>query len=218
MRLSSRCPSSGSVACSPGPSGCLGLELLFVVVPYLLTVTHFAMWWGGWSPPAFLCRSAPAVRRSGRGGLEHAGASRAVASAALVLTATASRSSSASIAVASRSTRGSTRALARMARPVADLTTAALPGRATPHALFRSILIWAGVLAVSWMVLSRAERAGYLRPPVQMQTADDATLATAIMLAASVVWAFEGASDDVGLLRAQLLERLAAQPRVLACS
>ena len=30
----------------------LALELLFVVVPYLLTVTHFAMWWAGWSPPA----------------------------------------------------------------------------------------------------------------------------------------------------------------------
>src|SRR6185503_2710475 len=26
----------------------LALELLFVVIPYLLIVTHFAMWWGGW--------------------------------------------------------------------------------------------------------------------------------------------------------------------------
>ena len=30
----------------------LGLELLFVLVPYLLAVTHFAMWWGGRSAPA----------------------------------------------------------------------------------------------------------------------------------------------------------------------
>jgi hypothetical protein len=30
----------------------LAVELLFVMVPYLLTVTHFAMWWGGWSAPA----------------------------------------------------------------------------------------------------------------------------------------------------------------------
>ena len=30
----------------------LALELLFVITPYLLTVTHFAMWWGGSSPPA----------------------------------------------------------------------------------------------------------------------------------------------------------------------
>jgi hypothetical protein len=30
----------------------LGIEGLFVAVPYLLTVTHFAMWWGGLSAPA----------------------------------------------------------------------------------------------------------------------------------------------------------------------
>jgi hypothetical protein len=30
----------------------LAAELLFVVVPYLLTVTNYAMWWGGWSAPA----------------------------------------------------------------------------------------------------------------------------------------------------------------------
>ena len=30
----------------------LGFELLFVLVPYLLAVTHFAMWWGGRSAPA----------------------------------------------------------------------------------------------------------------------------------------------------------------------
>ncbi len=30
----------------------LGCELLFVVVPYLIAVTHFAMWWGGHSAPA----------------------------------------------------------------------------------------------------------------------------------------------------------------------
>ena len=30
----------------------LGLELTFAMIPYLVTVTHFAMWWGGWSPPA----------------------------------------------------------------------------------------------------------------------------------------------------------------------
>ena len=30
----------------------LALELGFAMLPYLVTVTHFAMWWGGWSPPA----------------------------------------------------------------------------------------------------------------------------------------------------------------------
>ena len=40
----------------------LPLELLFVVAPYLLTVTHFAMWWGGWSTPArFLLPVIPSL-------------------------------------------------------------------------------------------------------------------------------------------------------------
>ena len=30
----------------------LALELLFVLVPYLLTATSYAMWWAGWSAPA----------------------------------------------------------------------------------------------------------------------------------------------------------------------
>ncbi len=30
----------------------LALELLFVMVPYLLTATSYAMWWAGWSAPA----------------------------------------------------------------------------------------------------------------------------------------------------------------------
>ena len=30
----------------------LACELLFVIVPYLIVVTHFAMWWGGHSAPA----------------------------------------------------------------------------------------------------------------------------------------------------------------------
>ena len=49
----------------------LALELLFVVVPYLLTVTHFAMWWAGWSPPArFFAPMLAAVRRASGGGVD----------------------------------------------------------------------------------------------------------------------------------------------------
>jgi hypothetical protein len=200
----------------------LGLELLFVVVPYLLTVTHFAMWWGGWSPPArFFAAMLPlfAVPGAVAWSTIEGRASRAVASAALVLTATASL-----IVVGidrgrlAFNTREAPALWLEWLGRVADLTTAApLWARDTDMPLFRSILIWAGVLAVSWMVLRRAERAGYLRLPVQMQTVTIATLATAIMLAASVVWAFEGASGRTSVSsELQLLERLAAQPRVLA--
>ena len=37
----------------------LALELLFVMVPYLLTATSYAMWWAGWSAPARF--ASPAV-------------------------------------------------------------------------------------------------------------------------------------------------------------
>ena len=36
----------------------LALELLFVVVPYLVTATSYAMWWAGWSAPARFASSA----------------------------------------------------------------------------------------------------------------------------------------------------------------
>ena len=45
--LVAREPSPGTRA-----SRRLALELLFIVLPYLLTATSYAMWWGGWSAPA----------------------------------------------------------------------------------------------------------------------------------------------------------------------
>jgi hypothetical protein len=71
----------------------LALELLFVIVPYLLTVTHFAMWWGGWSPPArFFAPVLPLLAVPAAIGwtmIEHR-ATRFLAAASLVLTALAS--------------------------------------------------------------------------------------------------------------------------------
>ena len=51
------CGVTGAVLMLRGRTGSAGsrrlaVELLFVVVPYLLTVTNYAMWWGGWSAPA----------------------------------------------------------------------------------------------------------------------------------------------------------------------
>ena len=68
----------------------LALELLFVMVPYLLTATSYAMWWAGWSAPARFANPAVLIlaipcavawsRIQNRG-------SRAVAAGALALTA-----------------------------------------------------------------------------------------------------------------------------------
>ena len=44
---------AGDVAPPPGLADRrLALELTFVMVPYLLTATSYAMWWAGWSAPA----------------------------------------------------------------------------------------------------------------------------------------------------------------------
>ncbi len=79
---------------APGSSGLadrrLALELLFVMVPYLLTATSYAMWWAGWSAPARFANPAVPIlaipcavawnRIQNR-------ASRAMAAGALALTA-----------------------------------------------------------------------------------------------------------------------------------
>ncbi len=50
------------LAAHTGPGRRLAAQLVFIAVPYVLTVTHFAMWWGGFSAPArFLVPLLPAL-------------------------------------------------------------------------------------------------------------------------------------------------------------
>src|SRR6185503_12368547 len=75
------------------PTRRLAVELLFVVTPYLLTVTHFAMWWAGWSPPArFFAPVLPlfAVPAAVAWTFAEHRAARVLASASLILTVCAS--------------------------------------------------------------------------------------------------------------------------------
>ena len=45
-----------------GPYRLLSAQLAFIALPYVLTVTHFAMWWGGFSSPArFLVPLLPSL-------------------------------------------------------------------------------------------------------------------------------------------------------------
>ena len=53
----SRLPACRRDGDATGDCGGSDLELLFVLVPYLLAVTHFAMWWGGRSAPATVLRA-----------------------------------------------------------------------------------------------------------------------------------------------------------------
>jgi hypothetical protein len=200
----------------------LALELLFVLVPYLLAVTHFAMWWGGWSAPArFFAPVLPLlavpagmfwVLASGR-------AERMLAAAGLVLTATAS----AVVVWVDRgrlafNTRDATALWLEWAGRLADLT-AATPrwARETDVPLFQAIAVWAGATVALWVLLRAAERSRHFARGCALGTLAAGLLALAAMGASSVVWALEGASGTTTTVsQLHLLERVAAEPRALA--
>jgi len=200
----------------------VALELVFVVVPYLLTVTHFAMWWGGWSPPArFFAPVLPlfVVPAAAAWLLMQGRVSRLLAWTALVLTAIAS----AVVIGIDRgrlafNTRDAPALWLDWAGRVADLTTAApLWARETDVPLFRAVAVWIAVTALGGIVLRFAEKSGRLRQPAALPTVMVAVLCLAVMIASSAVWAFEGATGR-STTRSQLLllETISAQPKVLA--
>ena len=195
----------------------LAIECLFVAVPYLLTVTHFAMWWGGWSAPArfaapvlplLVVPAAVCWARVSRS------RERALAIAALVFTAGAT---AAVVAVE----RG------RLAFNVRDTPALWLDwlSRSTdlPHALpwwtrggdlafFTDIAIWLAALIGAALVV-RAARAR-LPGRTAASLAYGWMLAVAVMLAATAVWAVRGVSGlNVTTGQLELLRAVARTPR-----
>ena len=200
----------------------LALELLFVVVPYLLTVTHFAMWWGGWSPPArFFAPILPlfAVPAAAAWTMMEGRVSRLIASTALVLTAVAS-----TIVVGvdrgrlAFNTRDAPALWLEWAGRVADLTSAApMWAREADLPLFRAILAWLVLLGGAWLLLRLADQSGRFADRVRLHTVAIASFALVAMMASSVVWAFEGSSGRaIVVSQLQLLESVASQDRFVA--
>ena len=199
----------------------LGLELLFVMLPYLLTVTHFAMWWGGWSPPARFFApvlpllAAPAAfawtRINGR-------ASRLFTVAALIATAMASL-----IVVSvdrgrlAFNTREAPALWLEWLGRVADLTSAApMWSRDADTPLFRAIGVWVALTAVAWATLRYLDRAQRLRPVV-FHTLAIGTMAVVAMTASSIVWALEGERGRSTVpSQLQLIQSIAANRRAAA--
>ena len=193
----------------------LAIEILFVTIPYLLAVTHFAMWWGGRSAPArfFAPVLLPMALPAAYFWAAHRGRTpRAAAAAALGVTIFAS-------AVLIFVDGG------RLAFNVRDapalwlewLTRAAdLPGalpawsRTRDLPLFRDTAIWVAAVAVAFALVRQAERRGLLRQRAALMTALCAALALASMGAVSTVWRVHGASG-VSTVPAQLdlLRRIA---------
>ena len=198
------------------------LEHLFILVPYLIVVTHFAMWWGGRSAPArffvpvLLWMAIPvavswaaAVRRS----------TRAVAVGALLFTGFAS-----AVLVLARDG-----LLAFNEREMSSLWLTWLNGsvdlasalpmwwRNDEVPLFRGIAVWAGGAVVAWMVLRGLERVPSLRDRTAFATIAVLVFAGAGSVAAAVSWRVQhttGGSPTSAQL--DLLRRLSGEPRVIA--
>jgi hypothetical protein len=200
----------------------LGLELLFVILPYLLAVTHFAMWWGGSSAPArFFVPVLPllAVPAALFWALASGRAERVLAGAALALTVSAS-------AVVVWVDRGRLAFNARdaaalwleWAGPVADLSAAApMWARGADGQLFRAIAVWLVVILGVWLGLRAADRSGRIPDRTAFGTLAAAALALGAMIASSVVWALVQAPGTTMIAsQLHLLERVAAEPRALA--
>lgn len=200
----------------------LGLELLFVIVPYLVVVTRFAMWWGGTSAPArffmpiLLIMSLPAavawmtIRSR---------ATRATAWAALAFTIFAS---GVLVLVGggrlAYNTREAYAAWLEWLNPAIDLGRA-LPAfwRGREVELFRDAAIWIAVLATGWLVLRAIERSPRLGGRTAFATATGAVYAVAAMAAAALVWTVSGGETrSVTPAQLQVLRRLGSEPRLLA--
>jgi hypothetical protein len=205
----------------------LGLELLFVVVPYLLAVTHFAMWWGGASAPGrFFAPILPAMAIPGAVGwtaIRHR-ATRVTVLAALAYTAFMS-----SVLIFVDGGR-----LAYNVRQAYALSLEWLNGsidlalgtpswwqgqRITSLGLMRDTAIWLSVFGVAWMLLRVVESGRWLRSRGALCVASAGAYAVSAMLSLTIVWAFAGA-QPVNSTPAQLevLRRVSHESHLLALS
>ncbi len=208
------------------------LEILFVLIPYLIVVTHFAMWWGGRSAPArffvpvLLWMAIPAAaawatmtRRSTR--LTAAGALIVTAFATAVLVVVQD-------GVLAFNSRESYALWLDWLNRIVDLARA-LPvwWRETEVALFRGIAVWLGAAIAGWFMLRQVEARWFGAParPGGLSGGDRAQLATAAALifafaasaAAAVTWAAEGITGRITTpSQLDALRRLSADRGLLA--
>jgi len=213
----------------------LALELLFVITPYLVTVTHFAMWWGGSSPPArFFAPVLPlfAVPAAVAWTLATGRATRIIAVISVVLTAFAS----AIVIFVSRgrlafNTRDVPALWLEWLGRLADLTTAA-PGwaRDTDLPLFRAIAIWIAVAVAGVTLLRLVERRLYRTRRARssdpgptsgrdrtLPTVAVAVVAVGVMVASTAVWAVHPTNGrTASQSQLELLERASATRHAVA--
>ncbi len=200
----------------------LAFELLFVASPYLMTVTHFTMWWGGWSAPARLATPVVAMLV-----IPCAVAWRGVQSRATRVTAFGSLGLTAFMTAGlvlvddghlAYNTRQAFALFLGWASGLADLRLA-LPDwfQTYQPRFYLEVAAWIVALAGAWWLLRSVEGAASLRNRQRFVTVAALVYAAAAMAAASVVWGMRG-TPGLATSSAQLafLRRVAAEPRVVA--
>jgi hypothetical protein len=205
----------------------LGLELLFVVVPYLVAVTHFAMWWGGTSPPGrFFVPILQTLAIPGAVGwtaIRHR-ATRVTMCAALAYTAFIS---CALMFV------GEGRLAYNLRQAYAlwlEWVNGAIDlARGTPSwwrdqeitrmLLVRDAAVWLAVFVITWLTLRAFESKPWLRGRGAFCAAAGGMYALAVMVSLTVVWALSGVRPiSSGPAQIELLRRLGSEPRLFAVS
>ena len=200
----------------------LALELLFVMVPYLLTATSYAMWWAGWSAPARFANPAVLIlaipcavawsRIQNRG-------SRAVAASLLAFTAFLSCvlvvTDGGRLAYNTRETTALWLDWASKLAPLADGTPVWFRGQEGAFAI--DIGVWVVAFALAWWCARALAGSGRFLERGRLLTAIAAVHIIAAMVAVSVVWRLHGAGRVLAApAELDVLRSLAAEPRALA--
>jgi hypothetical protein len=200
----------------------LAIELLFVSVPYMLTVANFAMWWGGWSAPArFAAAIVPllAIPAAFAWNTMRTRASRYSASLALAITAflSAVLIVPGRGALAFNTREGYAHSLNWLSR-LADLGHG-MPAwfRDRELEFFLDTVVWIAIGLAAWRLIRVFERSPRLRTTASFATVVSLSYASAFMLALTVTWSLHGVERvNAAPAQVEVLRRLSDEPRLLA--
>jgi len=205
----------------------LGIELLFVAVPYLLAVTDFAMWWGGASAPGRFF--APILLAMAIPGAVGWTAIRHRATRVTVLAALAYTVFMSSVLIfvdGGRLAYNIRQAYAQSLEWLNGSIDLALgtPSwwqgqRITSLNLMRDTAIWLGIFCAAWLLLRAVESARWLRSRGGLCAASAVAYVLAGMLSLTIVWAFAGAQPRNSTpAQLEVLRRVSRESHLLAVS
>ena len=201
----------------------LAAEVLLVVSTYLLTVTNYAMWWGGWGAPArFAAAALPVlvIPLAAAWASFSTRSARLLSMTALGLTAFISGV----LVIVSRgrlafNTREAYALWLDWASPIADLGQG-MPAwfRDREPEFFRDIIVWVIALTAAGLAIRILGKRGS-QSGSWFQTATIAILAVVAMAAVTVTWTLQGVSGTTAApAQLQWLRLAAADDRMMAIS